>query len=132
LTKTDFKHLILHGVPYNPWAIYITTSYKKHGALVSKINNTPFGIWRFETQDVDCRDNKKVKEWYAKLLYIHELGIPKNVLENLNAGIKLINTIGVLEWYKFTMWANDKYRSSLYKLLCYLLPSLEELKDGKD
>jgi hypothetical protein len=132
LTKTDFKHLILNGVPYDTWAIYITTSYKKHGALVAKINNTPFGIWRFEMQDVDCRDNEKVKEWYDKLLYIHKLGIPRSVLENLNAGMKLINAVGILEWHKFTTWANDKYRSPLYGLLCYLLPSLGELKYGKD
>lgn len=132
LIRTDFRELILNGVNNRDlWTSYITTSYKKHGSLHAPVNNKPFGIWRFENLTVDASDNIKVNYWYNILNdYLH-LGFGRTVLESLDCSPFVMQKYGVDKWIKFQSWAKDKFQSPLYKLICYILPSQEEIKNEK-
>jgi len=129
--KKLFRDMFLNGVQNSKaWSIYITTSYKKHGALFTKVNNYKYGIWRFEMLDVDARDGSKNRRWYEKIsdaLINKKIG--RSVIESLDCPAWLINKIGLKNWMEFYNWAKDKWQSPLYKLCCYLLPSQEDLKN---
>lgn len=129
--KKLFRDMLLNGVQNSrTWSIYITTSYKKHGALVTKVNNYKYGIWRFEMLDVDARDGLKNRFWYEKIAdALINKKIGRSIIESLDCPAWLINKIGLKEWTDFYRWAKDKCMSPLYKLCCYLLPSQEDLKN---
>lgn len=134
--KNLFRDMFLNGVKNSKyWAIYITTSYKKHGALVTKVNscangnNRKYGIWRFEQLDVDARDGLKNRLWYRKISQaLIEYKIGRSIIESLNCPGYVIKKIGIKVWMTYKRWAYDKYQNSLYKLCCYLLPSQKDLK----
>ncbi len=128
LQRTDFRPLILSGVDRDFWTAYITTSYKKHGALNAPINNKPFGVWRFENLTVDASDKGKVNDWYNTLNEYLHIGFGRTVLESLDCSPFVMRKYGVDKWIKFQSWAKNKYKSPLYQMLCYILPSQEELK----
>jgi hypothetical protein len=127
--RIEVRDMILNGVDAEQWAGYITTSYKKHGALWAKVNSGRYGIWRFEMQDVDCRDILKVTEWYNIMNDAVHNEIGRTVLETLICSAWLIDKIGLKRWMEFEQWARAKYQSALYQFLCYLLPSKEERKN---
>jgi hypothetical protein len=128
LQRIDFRPLILNGVNRDLWTAYITTSYKKHGALNAPVNNKPFGVWRFENLTVDASDKAKVNDWYNILnKYLH-VGFGRTALESLDCSPFVMQKYGVDKWIKFQTWAKDKYQSPLYQMLCYILPSQEEIK----
>lgn len=130
-TRIEVRDMILYGVDFALWTGYITTSYKKHGALWSKINTGRHGIWRFEMIDVDCRDAAKVQDWYGIMNAALHAGIGRPVIENLRCSAWLMNKVGMNTWLIFEQWARPRYLSGLYQLLCYLLPSQEEMKGEK-
>jgi hypothetical protein len=128
--KNLFRDMFLSGVKNSKcWAIYITTSYKKHGAFVTTINKGKYGIWRFEQLNVDARDGKKNRLWYNSIFAALKDGIGRSVIETLDCSAWLIKKIGLKKWLQFYDWAKDKYQSPLYKLCCYLLPSQQDLKN---
>ena len=129
LKRTEFRPLVLNGVELEMWSAYITTSYKKHGALWTKVNKGQTGIWRFENQNVDCRDLGKVNEWYSRLNEALHAGIGRSILETLDCSAFVAGKIDIKNWIEFERWARPKYQSPLYQLLCYFLPSKEERKD---
>jgi hypothetical protein len=131
LQRTDFRPLILNGVDRDLWTAYITTSYKKHGALNASVNNKSFGVWRFENLTVDASDKAKVNDWYNTLNEYLHIGFGRTVLESLDCSPFVMQKYGVDKWIKFQSWAKDKYQSPLYQLLCYILPSQEEIKAEK-
>ena len=129
LKRTDFRPLILDGVNREIWTAYITTSYKKHGALNAPVNNKPFGFWRFENLTVDASDKAKVNDWYNTLNEYLHIGFGRTVLESLDCPPFVMQKYGVDKWLKLQAWAKDKYQSPLYQMLCYILPSRDEMKD---
>lgn len=128
LQRTDFRPLILNGVHEKMWSAYITTSYKKHGALHAPVNNKPFGVWRFENLTVDACDSQKVNGWYNTLVKYLKMGFGRTILETLDCSPFVMSKYGVQNWLDFQAWATPKFQSPLYKMLCYILPSQEELK----
>lgn len=135
--KNLFREMFLKGVKKSKyWAIYITTSYKKHGALVTRVNSCgngnhrKFGIWRFEQLDVDATDEQKNRRWYKLIseAYIKN-GISRGILETLNCPEYVIKKVGISIWLKYEKWARRNYNNPLYKLCCYLLPSQADLKN---
>lgn len=129
LQRADFRSLILNGTDAETWSAYITTSYKKHGALNAPVNNGRFGIIRFENVTCDCRDSGKVNSWYSEMDNALRLGFGRSVIESLNCPPFLMQKYGFEKWMKFEQWARPKFQSPLYQLLCYILPTKEELKD---
>lgn len=126
--RIEVRDMVLNGVDAEYWSGYVTTNYKKHGSLWTKVNKGKHGIWRFEMHDVDCRDIAKVKEWYHILDDAVHNEIGRSVLETLDCSAWLIDKIGLKRWIEFEKWARPKYQSALYQFLCYLLPSKEERK----
>jgi hypothetical protein len=110
------------------WAAYATTSYKKHGSLLAKVNTGSHRFWLFEERQVDCSDMVQVRDWWKVLNGALRNGIGRTVLESLDCPPYLMRTVGLSTWMAFELWAKDKYLSALYAFLCYLLPSQEELK----
>lgn len=131
LQRVDFRALILQGVNADVWSAYITTSYKKHGALNTPVNKGQYGIFRFENITCDCRDNVKVNEWYNVMDAALRTGFGRSVIESLICPPFLLQKYGFEKWIKFEKWAKPKYQSPLYHLLCYILPSQDELKAEK-
>jgi hypothetical protein len=127
LTRVEVRPLVLEGVAAERWAGYITTSYKKHGALWAKVNGPGRAVWRFEMRDVDCSDRARMAEVWSRLNEELRGGIGRSVLESLDCPPFLIGKVGVARWLAFEAWARPIWRSGLYQLMCYLLPSNEEL-----
>jgi len=111
------------------WTAYATTSYKKHGELLAKVNTGKQRIWLFEMRLVDCSDMSKVTEWWDILNAALRNGIGRTTMEKCDCPPYLMQKIGLSMWLNFEKWARDRYLSSLYAFLCYLLPSQEELKN---
>lgn len=111
------------------WTAYATTSYKKHGVLNSFLNyGNKSKIWLFEMQRVDCSDTQKMIAWWDILNTALLNGISRTSMEKCDCQPHFITKIGLVKWLNFEKWAKDKYQSSLYRFLCYLLPSQAELK----
>jgi len=130
LKRPEVRALVIDGARASrPWAGYITTSYKKHGALRAPVNTGGRQVWRFENLTVDASDRATVADWWAKLNHWLRAGIGRPSLEAGEAAPVAIKMAGPAECLRFNAWAADKHRAPLYALLCYLLPSIEELKE---
>jgi len=130
LSRIDVRRYVLDGVPYQRWAGYATTSYKKHGCLRAPINVSGTQRWLFETEIVDCSDRATVREWWDRLRDAREAGIPRPVIETLDIGVPLLAKHSAL-WMRFEPWARARFQSPLYRFLTYLLPGEEELKNAR-
>lgn len=128
--KAEIRQRVLHGSPASHWAGWVTTSYKKHGALRSPVNTKPFSFWGFDDLLVDASDRAAVLEMWRKLRQAQAIGIGRTGIETLDIPVGIMLKIGVAECNRFITWAQSRYQSPLYKLLTYLLPSQQELKDG--
>lgn len=131
LKRVDIRPFVLNGVQEKTWAGYVTTSYKKHGALKAVINHGRRAIWAFDEALVDCSDKEKVNSWYNRLVAELKKGFGRTTLETLYCPPYILRKVGMIKWIEFETWAKSKYKSNLYKFLCYLLPSQAELKEQK-
>jgi len=129
LSRIETRGLILNGVPYKQWAAYITTSYKKHGSLWARVNSGPRGIWRFEMVDADCRNEKKIREYWSRMNDALNAGIGRSIIETLDIAPFVLGKVGVKSWAEYERWARPIYQSGLYQFIAYLLPSAEERKN---
>ena len=128
LKKIDIRPLVLSGTRSDLWAGWVTTSYKKHGAFRARINTSGQAIWAFDEMLVDCSDIEKVNNMYNQLVVYLKKGFGRTTLETLICPGFVIMRAGLKEWLGFAAWAKPVYKSNLYKFLCYLLPSQDELK----
>lgn len=129
LGRIEVRDRVLGGVAdcSDPWCGYVTTSYKKHGSLRAPVNTGGRRRWLFEQQVVDCTDRPDVAEHWSRLLTIRTAGVPRPVIESLDAGVPTMRKHGAA-WQEFERWARPRYHSALYRFLTYLLPGTEELK----
>jgi hypothetical protein len=130
VNKAAIRQMVLHGSPAQHWAGWVTTSYKKHGALRSPVNNKPFGVWGFDDLLVDASNRTTVLDIWQHLRQAQDIGIGRTGIETLDIPVGIMLKIGLTECNQFIQWAQSRYQSPLYKLLTYLLPSQKELKDG--
>lgn len=128
INRIDIRALVLDGSPSVPWAGWITTSYKKHGALIAHVNNSPRGIWAFDEHRVDCSDGHTLREWWDKMTTAQRAGIWRTMQESGECPPGLIGTIGLRAWLDFATWSRPRRQAPLFKLLCYLLPSKDEMR----
>ncbi|MCK5615144.1 hypothetical protein KAR91_75470 [Candidatus Pacearchaeota archaeon] len=128
LKRTAIRPLVLNGVESELWSGWVTTSYKKHGTLRAAVNTAGQAFWAFDEMLVDCSDIAKVNDIYNRLVRELEKGFGRKILETLNCPVFIISKIGMLKWLELEKWAKPLYKSGLYKFLCYLLPSMAELK----
>jgi hypothetical protein len=130
IKRAEIRKIVLDGSPSVPWAMWVTTSYKKHGSIRSPVNHSDRGIIGFDELRVDVSDSSRVLDWWQHLNMALAANIGRTVIESLNCPSHLIRTIGAAEWIRFEKWARPKYMSPVYKLLCYLLPSKEERENA--
>lgn len=129
-SKSDIRPYALgEKTPDSDWCMYVTTSYKKHGALFAPLNSVKNKDRRilFESHIVDLK-TKNTKVWWDILRTSQQAGIPRSVLETGDCNPALINKIGIKKWEIFYEFAHDKIKNRLYQFLVYLLQSQEELK----
>jgi len=130
LSRVEIRPLVLRHPGFKTWSGYATTSYKKHGSVLSPVNNERRAVWVFETLIVDCSDNEKVNEIYNKLCEYQLKGFGRTIFESCEIPSYLIAKLGLQEWLEFESWARPIFKSNLYQFLCYLLPSQAELKEN--
>ena len=138
LDRKSVRAMVLAGQYGKQWSGYATTSYKKHGSLFTKVNHSPlegtgggnFGkaIWRFEMRDADCTNHARLMAIWDRLDTEIRAGMGRTIMETLDCPPFLIKKFGIKRWLDFQQWARPFYHGALYKFLCYLLPSQEELK----
>lgn len=128
LKRIDVRPLVLSGTGSDSWAGWVTTTYKKHGSTRAKLNYAGQAIWAFDEMLVDCANIKKVNGIYNQLVFYLKKGFGRASLETLNCPGFVIMEVGLKEWLELDCWAKPLYKSNLYKFLCYLLPSQDELK----
>lgn len=132
LTRIEVRATVFACKHKLPWCGYVTTSYKKHGALRAPINYlNGQNKWLFESRIVNCSDNAKMLQWWDILNIALKLGISRSIMESLSCPFIVMQKIGLTKWIEFETWARSKINNSLYAFLVYLLPSQEELKDEK-
>lgn len=130
LSRADIRECVLYGAPeYEASALFATTSYKKHGTLIAPVNRGKQFRVGWDDEVVDLSDRAKVDEWWTVLRAAQDAGFPRPVLESLDCSPFLLRTLW-REWQPFEAWARPKRMAPLYRFLCYLLPSQEELKAG--
>lgn len=129
LDRKAVRAMVLAAQYGKQWSGYATTSYKKHGSLFSKVNTAGRVIWRFEMRDADCTDHGQLMAIWDRLNAELRGGIGRSVLESLDCPPFLVKKFGIKRWMDFEQWARPLYQGSLYRFLCYLLPSQEELKN---
>jgi hypothetical protein len=131
LKRMDARALVLGGVDAAQWAGYVTTSYKKHGALRAPVNSGGRQVWLFEMRVVDCSARADVADAWARLRAAQDAGIPRPLIEHLDIAPGYMGKIGWRVWREFDTWARPRMHSPLYDFLTYLLPSQEELRNAK-
>jgi len=132
LNRRAVRDMVLAGQYGDTWAAYATTSYKKHGSLWAIVNRSPRAVWRFEMLNVDCSDRVRLMEIWTRLNEELRAGFGRSLLETLDCPAFLLNKLGAARWLALEQWARPLIQSPLYRFLCYLLPSQEELKEGFD
>lgn len=128
IDKTFMRPIVLEGSPSAPWAMWVTTSYKKHGTIRSPVNTATHGRVGFDEVVVDCSDRATVSDTWKRLRAAQDVGIPRPLIEALDIAPGYMAKIGWRVWRDFEGWARPRVASPLYQFLTYLLPSQEELK----
>lgn len=128
LDRIGVRNAVLSAPPDQPWCAYATTSYKKHGALRAPVNTHNRRLWVFENASVDL---DAVDALWPRLLHARTNGVPRPVLETLDAGSTVMRAYGVREWLDLEDWARPNLRTAAYAFACYLLPSEDELKNER-
>lgn len=129
LTRLTVREMVFQEEMPHVWAAYATTSFKKHGALKTKINSGKKRVWLFEERHVNCTDMEKVRSWFGIMDQALRSGISRSAIGSLECVPFVIEKVGLKIWLDFERWARPKYQSALYSFMAYLLPSQKELKN---
>lgn len=129
LTRVEVRGIVIAGDYPSLWIAYATTSYKKHGALRTPVNSGSKRVWLFEMSLVDCSDHARLLSIWERLNLELRSGFSRTVMETLEPNSYVLKEVGFARWRDFERWARPIYHGPLYQFLCYLLPSMEELKD---
>lgn len=127
LDRVGVRNAVLSEPPPTPWIGYATTSYKKHGVLLTPVNSGDRRVWAFENEVVTL--SADWQDWWRILNETLRAGFGRSIIETLECPVFLMRKNGLQAWMDFESWATPKYRTGLYRFLCYLLPSQEELKN---
>ena len=131
MNRAEVREKILLGFAdqKRPWAMYVTTSFKKHGSLVAPVNQPGLFAVGFETEVAVCHQ-QLVQIFNDDLLYWQRSGI---VRSDLQAGrimdTRQADTAAVIH---FDRHAQGRRHMPLYKMLAYLLPWKDSADHSKE
>jgi hypothetical protein len=115
-------------IPDDCWGMYITTSFKKHGALRTPVNRSNEQCQvLFENVVVDLSDAEKVSAWWRTKLRAMHAGIGRTLQDTLDFPASVVGKISIQECIDFRDWALERKEDPLYGFLTYLLPTQKEL-----
>ena len=127
ITRKEVREIVLNmRYPNRPWSMYVTTSYKKHGSLWTRVNSGVKRIVRFEQIDVDLSDHGFVMDTWNRIYRERMSGMSRRTIETLRCPIHVLSNHGIVRWMSFYDWALPRITSPVYNFLGYLLPSKEE------
>lgn len=129
LSRTEARQLVLDGVEAPRWCGYITTSYKKHGALRAPVNTAGSQRWLFETRVVDCGDRATVRSLFQRMMDLRKVGATREHLATLDVPPSVLRRLGIARWMDFSYTVRQHQDSGLYALLLHLLPTQQELRE---
>jgi len=102
-----------------PWAMYVTTSFKKHGSLVAPLNQPCAFAVGFETEIAACSP-ELVDVFNSDLLYWQGSGIVRSDLQTGHImATRQADTRAVCH---FDVNVQGRRHLPLYRMLAYLLP----------
>lgn len=133
MDRPTARERILHGYNtdvWRPWAAYITTTKKKHGAMRAVINTSERGCWAFDEHLIDCAGDR-VNRWYDRMRQAMRDGIGRMSIAEGDMPPALMRRIGLDVWLPFAEWARPRRTAPLYALCVWLLPTQAELKDNE-
>lgn len=125
LDRLQARALVLDGSPSTPWAGWITTTQKKHGAFRAQVNTSERGVWAMDDYLADCRGDR-ARRWYDRMTAAQDAGIGRQSIETVDMPAGLIRKIGPAVWLDFQQWALPRRNNGLYWLLVWLLPTQAE------
>jgi len=126
--KATLRLIVMRHAYPDRWAGYVTTSYKKHGALVAPVSTREHRVWALDELQVDLSNHSRVVETYNRLIDAKIAGIGNSVMESLEPPPVLFRGVNPKTWLAFRRWALPRYQSPLYRFCLYLLPSMEDMK----
>lgn len=127
LDRRGVREAVLAQTMPEIWAAYATTSYQKHGALRAPVNRGARRVWLWESEFVDCSDRTLLADTWGRLNEALRAGFQRVALESLECPLSAVRGGRLHQWLAFERWARPRCRSALYRFLCYLLPSRDEL-----
>jgi len=128
--KNIIRDVLFNGFSDAPWSMFVTTTYKKHGALRCPVNTGSHGYIGFDEAVIDCRDRDYCVEVYEHVFAAFARGANRNDLESLRPSKWTLKALGIKGWQEYKTWAEDKVESPLYQFCVYLLPPRKELEDA--
>ena len=129
LSRQDIRRLAIDGPMEEMSCIFATTTYKKHGTLIAPVNPPGQLQVGWDDEVVGLSHGETVCDWWIRLRGMQDAGWVRPVLESLEPSLHQFRKLGAEQWTAFEYWARGRYQSPLYRFLCYLLPSQEELKE---
>lgn len=129
--KEFIRDVALNGSPSETWSMWVTTKYKKHGSIRSKVNHCARGCFGFDDDTIDCSDKSSVATAWEILREAQDAGVPRSVMYSLDASPSLIGKIGWRRWIRLESWARPMLHSGNYRFMIYILPSMKELNDDR-
>lgn len=128
-TKSEILEIVRHP-PDGIWGAYVTTSYKKHGALWTRLNRNGSNIWTWETNIVDCSDLALVEDIIIPMLDMYSRGASRKALEIVEYDAITAKNITPIEWLLYERKNKTRSKSLIYQFLASLIPAKE--KEPKD
>ena len=126
LPRDQAREAVLRGPSLPPpWSGYITSSFKKHGCLVSPVNHGKARWWAFETGVVNCSDEEAVNRLYGEMCAFLVAGVARQDLAN--ARLENTTRASARVVSQFEQWSSERRGSALHRLIAYLLPGRDAL-----
>ncbi len=125
--KAAVRALVRGQVPSEPWACYAAPDMRRHGGLLTHVvvpGEEPviqFGIER-------CRVSI-ASEVYERIEPLHiEKWMSRTRLTEWDVDARAIEKLGLARFLELERWARSKKNSGEWRLACFALPTIEEIK----
>jgi len=130
LDKAGIRKKLFVGSQGACWGGYVTTSYKKHGSLRAPINIEAFGAWAFNDNLAYMVCPEENRWIWSILREAQAKGVSRNFLAGEDMTMKCVEGQELSYIIRLESFIKGWMYSHRYQLLCYLLPSKQEIEEG--